>query len=382
MDLHDNQPGAHLRAGVPPDLSHMSTPAFGSLGTAAASRVRATASPGVPVVLMSTPAASMQHPGEGGAALLRPPDSHTTQAAAGASATDGANMAQTSAMQAQTIPAGNQTNLFPDHVDRSAIDNGADHANLSNDHSGAARDDADEPPDDHRDDADTFGMLKLSAESISTRLYRIFEHDADLIKDVLTGATSPRAAAAFLYARDRDVIDRLLPELPPPEVLLHFHGKVLDALSAEMLQSPSYSRLHLGPTADAHPRTPPDSLADAARRTESLMAAPAGSGVLLPGPTADALGPIQAASAVRSPAPAAPRADVFPSPMAPAAALSAAGIPGGRPAAPAALVPVPANAQAPRSAQAGPYSTRPRGRAPRSTRLRAPPLQVSLWPIV
>jgi hypothetical protein len=77
MDLHDNQPGAHLRAGVPPDLSHMSTPAFGSLGTAAASRVRATASPGVPVVLMSTPAASMQHPEEGGAALLRPPDSHT-----------------------------------------------------------------------------------------------------------------------------------------------------------------------------------------------------------------------------------------------------------------------------------------------------------------
>ena len=67
MDLHDNQPGAHLRAGVPPDLAHMSTPAFGSLGTAAASRVRATASPGAPVVLMSTPAASMQHPGEGGA---------------------------------------------------------------------------------------------------------------------------------------------------------------------------------------------------------------------------------------------------------------------------------------------------------------------------
>ena len=51
---------------------------FGSLGTAAASRVRATAGPGTPLVLMSTPAAfTQQLHGEGGEALSRPPASHT-----------------------------------------------------------------------------------------------------------------------------------------------------------------------------------------------------------------------------------------------------------------------------------------------------------------
>ena len=91
MDLHDTTPGARQRAEADQGPSYSSLLGLGSLGTAAASRVRATASPGAPAVLMSTPAASTQQPhGEGGAALSRPPASHTTQAAAGAAATNGA----------------------------------------------------------------------------------------------------------------------------------------------------------------------------------------------------------------------------------------------------------------------------------------------------
>ena len=91
MDVHDITPGARQRATADQGSLYSSMFVQGSLGTAAASRVRATASPGAPPVLMSTPAAlTQQLHGEGGEALSRPPASHTTQAAAGAAATDGA----------------------------------------------------------------------------------------------------------------------------------------------------------------------------------------------------------------------------------------------------------------------------------------------------
>ena len=77
MDLHDAMPGARQRATADQDSPYSSLLAHGSLGTAAASRVRATAGPGAPPVLMSTPAALTQHlHGEGGDALSRPPASH------------------------------------------------------------------------------------------------------------------------------------------------------------------------------------------------------------------------------------------------------------------------------------------------------------------
>ena len=77
MDLHETTPGARQRATAVQDPSDSLVPGLGSLSTAAASRVRATASPGAPAVLMSTPAAFTQHPhGEGGEALSRPPASH------------------------------------------------------------------------------------------------------------------------------------------------------------------------------------------------------------------------------------------------------------------------------------------------------------------
>ena len=101
MDSNDTTPGARQRAKADQVTSYSALLGLGSLGTAAASRVRATASPGVPNVLMSTPAAfTQQHHGEGGEALSRPsfpqvpvrltrcrdhilarPRSHTTHAA-------------------------------------------------------------------------------------------------------------------------------------------------------------------------------------------------------------------------------------------------------------------------------------------------------------
>ena len=53
MDLHDTTPGARQRAEADQGPSYSSLLGLGSLGTAAASRVRATASPGVPNVLMN-----------------------------------------------------------------------------------------------------------------------------------------------------------------------------------------------------------------------------------------------------------------------------------------------------------------------------------------
>ena len=67
MDLHDTTPGARQRATADQGSLYSSLLAQGSLGTAAASRVRATAGPGAPPVLMSTPAAfTQQLHGEGG----------------------------------------------------------------------------------------------------------------------------------------------------------------------------------------------------------------------------------------------------------------------------------------------------------------------------
>ena len=81
MDLHDTTPGARQRAGADQGSLYSSVLALGSLGTAAASRARATAGPGTPIVLMSTPAAlTQQHHGEGGEALSRPPASHSSRA--------------------------------------------------------------------------------------------------------------------------------------------------------------------------------------------------------------------------------------------------------------------------------------------------------------
>ena len=79
MDLHDITPGARQRATADQGSLYSSLLAQGSLGTAAASRVRATAGPGAPPVLMSTPAAfTQQLHGEGGEALSRPPASHNS----------------------------------------------------------------------------------------------------------------------------------------------------------------------------------------------------------------------------------------------------------------------------------------------------------------
>ena len=76
MDLHDPGAGARQRAGTLSDIYALRH-SPGPHGTTVASRERAPVSPGAPTVLMSTPAASQQHHGEGGEALLRPPASHT-----------------------------------------------------------------------------------------------------------------------------------------------------------------------------------------------------------------------------------------------------------------------------------------------------------------